>query len=516
MLEVLLEIAKKAVEKLPEMVRNIINGKREKIQAIAKHLNDIAECLTKIEEKLNDEKPITEERASLNTYTSQLSRTLKGMDENMIKDLTQTLKNIPEDIFKEDVKEIRTARGKLTACVNTITNTGNLQSNGGENRRKIGRKSFFLGVTHLGALTAGWWAGRRQNPTLAVFDFDFSQKVEWNMESALGTNQSTESILYDVPKKIITRVNELTNGKFIINLPDGDTDNSVNITAKAESILKKVHDGDINCGYIGIYYEQKRYRPLYFASSIPFGLTPQQQTAWLLYKKNPDDKLTYVQTIYEQLKLNIIPFPSGGTGTQMGGWFNKEIKSLEDLKGLRMRIPGLGAEVLAKLGVENDRELFGELISPTDIVTYLQQPRLDAAEWIGPHDDFKLGLHTVAKYYYYPGWWEPSTTLDLLVNKDAYDKLPDSYKYILQAVCWETYLETIAEYDRTNSKALTEITNYGTELRQFPDDILKEAKQKTEELLTERSNDNPDFKKVYEEWKKFKEEIQNWHKYTQI
>lgn len=134
----------------------------------------------------------------------------------------------------------------------------------------------------------------------------------------------------------------------------------------------------------------------------------------------------------------------------------------------------------------------------------------DFAEWIGPHDDFELGLHTVAKYYYYPGWWEPSTTFDLQINRSSYNKLPEHYQHILKAVCWETYLETIAEYDRKNSKALIEIKKYGTELRRFPDDVLKNAEQETEKLLTERSNYIPIFKEVYEEWKEFKKNIQEY------
>jgi TRAP-type mannitol/chloroaromatic compound transport system substrate-binding protein len=267
------------------------------------------------------------------------------------------------------------------------------------------------------------------------------------MVSFLGESAKDRVILYKAPFMIRERLKEITNHQFIIEV---DTTGGI----PTEQILEKVSDGKaVQCGFSGIYYENTKYRPLYFGCAIPFGLSPQEQTAWLTYKKNSSDKLTYIQNLYRELELNVIPFPAGATGGQMGGWFKKEINSVSDFNGLTMRIPGLGADVLSDyFGIMTDKKIFGEALSLEKIAVKLAKEGkggIQAADWIGPHDDLQLNLHkSGAKFYYYPGWWEPSTTFDVQVNAKAWDDLPDAYKSTFEAVCYETYTKILSEYDR--------------------------------------------------------------------
>ncbi|NES22463.1 MAG: ABC transporter substrate-binding protein [Symploca sp. SIO3E6] len=330
--------------------------------------------------------------------------------------------------------------------------------------------------------------------------------VEWTMVSFLKED-AKDLILYQAPQMVCDLIKQMSDGEFTITL-----DNSENIAT--EDILKKVSDGDVQCGYSGIYYNDATYKVLFFGSAVPFGLTPQEQNAWLLYKKNPNDKLTFMQGIYKELDLNVIPFPAGGTGAQMGGWFNKEVKSPNGFNDLVMRIPGLGAEVLRDyFGVKLDENLPGGSIPITQIKNAFKEGKIKAAEWIGPYDDLQLGLHEVAEYYYYPGWWEPSTTFDVQVNIAAWDKLSSKYQEIFKAACFETHTRILAEYDQKNSEKLGEIlyleTSGQIKVRKFDNSIIKQAKESTNSLLAGYAQDKT-FKKVYEEWFDFKERIRKW------
>jgi TRAP-type mannitol/chloroaromatic compound transport system substrate-binding protein len=311
---------------------------------------------------------------------------------------------------------------------------------------------------------------------------------------------------------ISERLKEITNDQFIIEV---DTTGGI----PTEQILEKVSDGKaVQCGFSGIYYENTKYRPLYFGCAIPFGLSPQEQTAWLTYKKNSSDELTYIQNLYKELELNVIPFPAGATGGQMGGWFKKEINSVSDFNGLTMRIPGLGADVLSDyFGIMTDKKIFGEALSLEKIAVKLAEEGkggIQAADWIGPHDDLQLNLHkSGAKFYYYPGWWEPSTTFDVQVNAKAWDDLPFAYKSTFEAVCYETYTKILSEYDQKNAELLVEIKSLersgNIRVLQFPDKILYFAQEKTADLL-KKYDTNEQFSKVHEVWENFKKQMRSW------
>ncbi len=272
----------------------------------------------------------------------------------------------------------------------------------------------------------------------------------------------------------------------------------------------------IQCGYGGIYYTSSKYKPLFFGCAIPFGLNIQEQIAWLNYKKSSSDELTYIQSIYkDKLNLNIIPFPAGTTGGQMGGWFKEKVNSINDLNGKIMRIPGLGAEVLQNLGMKTHQQLV-KPISVAESIELLQKGEFSAVEWTGPYDDMQLALHKAAKFYYYPGWWEPSTTFDVQVNLDVWGKLPTHYQEIFKAACHEVYMNTLAEYEHKNSQALKELPNNGVELVEFSSEILQAAQKETEKLLNLYARIDTPFKEIYDEWRNFKKQIRSWSKLNHI
>jgi TRAP-type mannitol/chloroaromatic compound transport system substrate-binding protein len=201
---------------------------------------------------------------------------------------------------------------------------------------------------------------------------------------------------------------------------------------------------------------------------------------------------------------NIINFPCGNTGTQMAGWYRKEIKSVADLKGLKMRIPGLAGQILARLGVVPQQ------IGGGDIYPALERGTIDAAEWVGPYDDEKLGLNKVAKYYYYPGWWEGSAQLSVYVNIKQWQSLPKSYQEALETACAEANIHMVAKYDAKNTEALRKLVADGAQLRAFPRPVREACLKVAYELYNELGAKHPEFKKIYEPWRKFRDDEFLW------
>jgi TRAP-type mannitol/chloroaromatic compound transport system substrate-binding protein len=339
-------------------------------------------------------------------------------------------------------------------------------------------------------------------------------KTEWKMVNYFGKD-AEGTIIEGAAQRVCDRVREMSGGTFEIEI---DEQRSGHVPG--DKILEIVHEGkEFQCGYSGMYYASKNYRPLYFACAIPFGLNPQEQNAWLSYKENEDDEFTFMQQIYKKItkersneKLNIIPFPAGATGQQMGGWFKKKIGSISELAGITMRIPGLGAEVLKK--VNNEFNVTDQTIPINTIKEWLEYNNNNnrAAEWTGPYDDKLLKLHEIPQcYYYYPGWWEPGTTFEIQVNGDAWNRLSDENKEIFKVACSSIHLEILNEYEQKNAMVLSEFqtnTSIREKILPFPEDIIKKAYNETVGLLDYYINDDNEdgvFKEVYEEWKKFKE-----------
>ena len=188
----------------------------------------------------------------------------------------------------------------------------------------------------------------------------------------------------------------------------------------------------------------------------------------------------------------------------MGGWYRKEIKTVADLKGLKMRIGGIGGTILAKLGVTPQQ------LPPGDIYPSLEKGTIDAAEFIGPHDDEKLGLHKVAKFYYYPGWWEGSAQNTMLVNLKAWEALPKAFQEVLICAAREQDTMMTADYDAKNPVALKRLVGSGTQLRAFPKPVMDAAYKATQEVMADLAGKSPEFKKIYEQWSKFRDEQNLW------
>ena len=208
--------------------------------------------------------------------------------------------------------------------------------------------------------------------------------------------------------------------------------------------------------------------------------------------------------MYKRQDYNIISFPAGNTGTQMGGWFRKPIKGLADLKGLKMRIAGLGGEVLSRLGG------IPQQIAGGDIYPALERGVIDAAEWVGPYDDEKLGFYKIAPNYYYPGWWEACSMYSMYVNTKEWEKLPKAYQSALEVACYEANSDMMAEYDYKNPEALGRLLKNGVKLFGYSQDIMKAAQEAAFDMYAEEASKNPAFKKIYEPWKKFRTEQFSW------
>jgi TRAP-type mannitol/chloroaromatic compound transport system substrate-binding protein len=200
----------------------------------------------------------------------------------------------------------------------------------------------------------------------------------------------------------------------------------------------------------------------------------------------------------------VVAIPAGNTGSQMGGWFRKEIRSVEDLKGLKFRIAGYGGNALQKLGVVTQQ------IGGPDIYPALERGVIDGAEWVGPYDDEKLGFHRIAPFYYYPGWWEYSPSVDFMVNARAYEALPAAYKAMLEAACAESWHWMAARYDVLNPAAMRRLLAAGTQLRAFPRDVLQASYRASQELYAELGAQNARFKRLHEHWDRFRAEQVQW------
>jgi TRAP-type mannitol/chloroaromatic compound transport system substrate-binding protein len=313
--------------------------------------------------------------------------------------------------------------------------------------------------------------------------------VKWRLSSSYPKSLD---ILQGSAVRIAKRVAELTDGHFQIQ-----TFAAGEIVPPLQ-VLDAVQNGTIEAGGTPSFFYVGKDPTFAFDTAIPFGLNTRQQTAWVL----EGGGLQLMRDFYKS--YNVIQFPAGNTGAQMGGWFRKEIKNLDDLRGLKMRIAGLGGQVIARLGVVPQN------IPPGELYAALERGTIDAAEWIGPHDDERLGFVKIAKYYYYPGWWDPCAQTNVFVNLDQWGKLPKPYQAALETACAEVHGWMVAAYDANNTAALRRLVAAGAQLRPFSADILAAAEKAAFELYDEIASKNEKFKTVYEPWKKFRQDQLLW------
>ena len=326
--------------------------------------------------------------------------------------------------------------------------------------------------------------------TLAAPAIAQSGELHWRMTTSWPKSLDT---LFGGAEYMCKRIGEMTGGKFQIRCFAGGE------IVPALNVVDAVQNGTVEMGHTASYYYVGKDPCFAFDCALPFGLNARQQQAWILW--GGGQKL--VDEFYAG--YNIKSIIAGNTGNQMGGWFRKEVKSLEDLKGLKFRIGGvMSGQVCTRLGIVPQQ------IAGGDIYPALEKGTIDAAEWVGPYDDEKLGFYKIAKYYYYPGWWEVGPQLSAYINIDKWNALPAEYKAIVQAAGAEASMWMTAKYDAENPVALKRLLAGGAQLRPFPRDTLAAALKASDEIYDDFTTKNPMFKKMYASWHPFRAEQVSW------
>ena len=341
------------------------------------------------------------------------------------------------------------------------------------------RRAFISGVAAGGA-TLSACAPRSD---VEIVTAPSQQNFSWKMVTTwppnfpgLGTGAAN----------LARMLEEMSGGRIEIQIYAADE------LVPALEVFDAVSRGTAELGHGGAYYWRGKSEATQFFTTIPFGMNPLETNAWLYYGGG----LELWQEVYRPFGLE--PFPAGSSGVQMGGWFNQTIDSMDDLKGLKMRLPGLGGEVL-KLAGGTPVTLPG-----SEIFTALQTGSIDATEWVGPYNDVASGLHQAARYYYYPGWHEPGSIMECMVNLEAFNSLPADLKAIVRVACQAANLDMLSEYNARNAVALEQLANDETvEIRVFPDEVLRGLKELTEQVMADLTERDPLAARIWESYQSF-------------
>jgi TRAP-type mannitol/chloroaromatic compound transport system substrate-binding protein len=315
-------------------------------------------------------------------------------------------------------------------------------------------------------------------------------EVKWRQTTSWPKSLDT---LYGAAEHLAKRVAELTDNKFQIQTFAGGE------IVPALQVLDAVQNAQVECGHTALYYYFGKDDTFVFGSALPFGMSSRMQNAWLLHGGG--------QALLNEFfaKYNSHFIPAGNTSCQMGGWFRKEIAKSDDLKGLKFRLGGFAGKIMQRVGVVPQQ------IAGGDIYPALEKGTIDGAEWVGPHDDEKLGFYKVAKFYHYPGWWEPSSTIGFIANTTKWNELPKIYKEALTSACLEANVWAPAKYDALNPPALKRVIAGGAVLRPFSPEVMDTCYQAAQGLYKELSEKNPSFKKIYDSYTAFMADGYLWH-----
>jgi len=354
---------------------------------------------------------------------------------------------------------------------------------------------IILGLVALLVLVIGLWvvdhsrgANTRQEAGSAAAE---QEVIRWKMVTTWPKNFPG---LGTAPENFSRMVNEMSGGRLQVQVYGAGE------IVPAFGVFDAVSQGVAEMGHGGAYYWTGKVPSSVFFTAVPFGFTAQEASAWVHYGGG----LELWREAYAP--FNLIPMAGGNSGVQMAGWFNKEINSVDDLKGLKMRIPGLGGEVLNRAGGTAVTMPGGELY------TSLQTGVIDATEWVGPYNDLALGLHEVAEYYYYPGWQEPGPVLEVLVNKDAFQSLPADLQAIVEVAARAINQDMLDEYTARNNAALKELVEvHGVQLRRLPDDVIMALHAASQEAIEELVASDPMASKVYDSFTKFYGGVRSYH-----
>ncbi|MCU7375315.1 TRAP transporter substrate-binding protein [Paucibacter sp. O1-1] len=346
------------------------------------------------------------------------------------------------------------------------------------------RRSFVKQAGLAGVLAAG---------TAPAF-VQAQANIRWRLASSFPKSLDT---IYGGAEVFAKQVSDMTGGKFQISVHSGGE------LMPAFGVVDGVQNGTVEMAHTVPYYFFGKDETFAIGGAIPFGLNSRQMTAWM-YEGNG---LKLMREFYRN--YNIVNFPGGNTGAQMAGWYRKEIKSTADLKGLKFRVGGFAGKVIERMGGVPQNIPGGELYQA------LEKGTIDAAEWVGPYDDQKLGFHKVAPFYYYPGWWEGGPQIDFFINNKAYDALSPEYKAIIEAASSHAHVDMQAKYDGRNPGALRQLVAAGTKLQRFPKDVLDLAFKESMALYSDLSAKNPNWKKVYTDYANFRREQTLWFRFAE-
>lgn len=365
--------------------------------------------------------------------------------------------------------------------------------------KRISRKSFLAkGAAALAgaSVISSTACGQSESSEAGSAPSAPSGKVfKWKMVTTWPPNFP---VLGEGCRMMADRVEKMSGGRLKIQVFGGGE------LVPPMEVFDAVSNGASELGNGAAYYWAGKVPAAQFFATVPFGMNAQQMNSWIISGGG--------QALWDEIyaPFNVKGFPAGNTGVQMGGWFNKEINSLNDLQGLKMRIPGLGGKVLNEAGATSVNVAGGE------IYTNLERGVIDATEWIGPYHDYTMGFHKIARYYYYPGWHEPGTTLETLVNKAKFESLPEDLQEILVSAIYYQNMWTISELEAKNGEYLAKIQEEAdVEIRQFPDEVLEKLRALTEKVLQDIAAENQDAKRIYESYSAFRNTAMKWANYTE-
>ena len=322
-----------------------------------------------------------------------------------------------------------------------------------------------------------------------AFGQQTSENVKWRLTSSFPKSLDT---LWGASTTIARTVGEMTDGKFVLT-PFGAGE-----IVPSLQVLDAVSNATVECGHSYTGYYIGKNPSFIFDGSLPFGLTPRMQNAWMMF----GDGRKLMDEIYDS--FGVIALPAGQTGGQMFGWFRKEIKSPKDFEGLKMRTAGFGGKVMQKLGAVPQQIAGGE------IYPAMERGTIDACEWVGPYDDEKLVFNKVAKYYYTPGVMELEAVNQLMINKAAWATLPPRYQSILKYACNYAMTEMLASYDAKNATAIARLVAAGTQLSVLPEEVIKALRVALETVLDAEAAQNEQFKKILVNWRQFRADQHRW------
>ena len=318
--------------------------------------------------------------------------------------------------------------------------------------------------------------------------------IKWRLASSFPKSLDT---IYGGAEHMAKRVSEATGGKFQIQVF------AAGEIVPGPGVMDAVKDGTVEMGHTASFYFFGKDPTFAFDCAVPFGMTMRQLDAWMRHGNGGKLMGEFFA------KSNIVSIPCGNTGTQMAGWFRKELKTVEDLKGLKMRIGGYAGAVMSKLGVVPQQ------IPGGDIYPALEKGTIDASEWIGPYDDQKLGFNKVAKFYYYPGWWEGGPEVDFYINQKAFDSLSAENKAIVDAASALAHVDMLAKYDALNPTALKQLVGAKTKVLPFPQAVMEASFKASMEVFAENDSKSPEWKKIYADMRNFQRDQVLWFRFAE-